>query len=337
MLVAKEDKEERDRVKAEARLARQQQRSLDRQQRSEDRQDRIRIQNEEKEKQKELKAAREKRDRERYGKLVLEEYCAGKIVRIYDKCFVRVSGVIIGKNDAPYEKLQAVSGDADVAKKSGLGRAAVAGMTMGANLLFTPNKRGDLYLTIVTSQRTHLLHMEAPNQSNMKSMHKIATTCKAILDATAALHVSVETKPDSSGDIPSKPPSTDFVEQLQKLAELRHSGILSEAEFDLAKSRILGSSGFDGTSGFNNDDNLRYEDPTTVEAEQQLVDVILLDAPRSLIEVIKTIRQYTSVGLAEAKNLVDNCPSKIADQIDRETAIAFMNDLEILQAHVEIR
>ena len=118
-----------------------------------------------------------------YGRLVIEEMCGNKTVRLYDKGFVRLSGILFGKSDARFEKLMGISGDGDVFKKTGLGRVVVAGATMGANLLFTPNKRGDMYLVLTTDVDTHMIHMDPPTERDMKAMKKLATAGQAILTA----------------------------------------------------------------------------------------------------------------------------------------------------------
>jgi hypothetical protein len=169
----------------------------------------------------------------------MEEFCGSKLVRLYDKGFVRLSGVLFGKSDARFEKLMGISGDGDVFKKTGLGRVAVAIPTMGANLLFTPNKRGDVYLVITTDVDTHMIHMDPPTERDMKAMKKLATTGQAILDATASLHVTPTfAVPQQNRQVPER---ADLADQLMKLSQLHQAGALTDTEFHNAKSRIIGT------------------------------------------------------------------------------------------------
>ena len=167
-----------------------------------------------------------------YGRLILEEICAGKTIRIYERGFVRVSG-LLGKKTAPFERLSGISNEADVTKKSGLGRALAAGATLGANLVLSPNKRGDMYLAISTDRTTHMLHMSPPTEGDLKAMHKIVTAGQSVM-ALSATH----------GDGPAmaqagEQAAESLADELRKLAALRQEGLLSEEEFESAKKKLL--------------------------------------------------------------------------------------------------
>jgi large subunit ribosomal protein L7/L12 len=322
-----ESKEEKARAKALAKVLREQEREEEKKKREIEKAEKAEKRNQEIAAREKLALETEQKNRERYGKLVIEELCAGKLVRIYDKCFVRVSGIMIGKSTAPYEKLLGISGAGDVAKKTGIGRVAVAGMTGGMNLLLTPNKRGDMYLTITTSEKTHMLHMDPPTERDMKAMHKLASAGQAILDATAALHVSIvpETTPPSAAPV-TAPPSSDFVEQLEKLATLHKSGVLSDEEFNSAKSRILG-----GETATPSDS----ESTTEKDVNVDYVNVILVQSGPEKIAVIKAVREFVDLGLKEAKTLIDNAPSTVATNMSAEVAEQLRIQLETLGAQVE--
>lgn len=171
---------------------------------------------------------------ESYGKLVVESACAGKTVQIYSKGYVRIYG-FFGR-DAPYQKLLGISASADVSKKTVIGRGIVAAMTLGANLMYTPNKRGDLYLTISTDQETHVLHMSPPSKRDLQAMHKLATAGQAVLDTVGNLHVRIDTPMDRNNESIG---SLSIAEEISKLGVLRDSGLLSEDEFLSAKRKLL--------------------------------------------------------------------------------------------------
>ena len=58
------------------------------------------------------------------------------------------------------------------------------------------------------------------------------------------------------------------------------------------------------------------------EEEKDEFDVILTGAGDKKIQVIKEVRGLTSLGLKEAKELVDNAPSPIIEGADKETGMS---------------
>ena len=55
-------------------------------------------------------------------------------------------------------------------------------------------------------------------------------------------------------------------------------------------------------------------------AEQDEFDVILEGAGEKKIQVIKVVRELTSLGLKEAKDLVDGAPKALLEKVNKETA-----------------
>ncbi|MDD3049517.1 MAG: 50S ribosomal protein L7/L12 [Candidatus Cloacimonetes bacterium] len=72
-------------------------------------------------------------------------------------------------------------------------------------------------------------------------------------------------------------------------------------------------------------------------AEKTEFDVILASAGDKKINVIKEVRQITKLGLKEAKDLVDNCPNKIAENVSKQEAEAMKKQIEAAGATVEIK
>lgn len=56
------------------------------------------------------------------------------------------------------------------------------------------------------------------------------------------------------------------------------------------------------------------------EAEQDEFDVILTGAGEKKIQVIKVVRELTSLGLKEAKDLVDGAPKPVLEKVAKEAA-----------------
>jgi large subunit ribosomal protein L7/L12 len=64
------------------------------------------------------------------------------------------------------------------------------------------------------------------------------------------------------------------------------------------------------------------------EEEQTEFDVILTSAGAKKIQVIKAVREITSLGLKEAKALVDEAPKAIKEAVDKAEAEAVLAKLE---------
>ena len=71
--------------------------------------------------------------------------------------------------------------------------------------------------------------------------------------------------------------------------------------------------------------------------EKTEFDVILVEAGANKINVIKEIRGITSLGLKEAKDLVDGAPKPVKEGIKKEDAEAIKKQLEAAGATVEIK
>jgi large subunit ribosomal protein L7/L12 len=74
-----------------------------------------------------------------------------------------------------------------------------------------------------------------------------------------------------------------------------------------------------------------------VPEEQTSFDVILKSAGDKKIQVIKAVREVTTLGLKEAKDLVDNAPSPVKEGINKEEAEQLKAKLEEQGATVEIK
>lgn len=73
------------------------------------------------------------------------------------------------------------------------------------------------------------------------------------------------------------------------------------------------------------------------EEEQTEFNVILKEVGPKKIEVIKVVRQLTSLGLKEAKDLVDGAPSTVLEGVTKEAAADAKAKLEEAGAVVEIK
>jgi large subunit ribosomal protein L7/L12 len=71
--------------------------------------------------------------------------------------------------------------------------------------------------------------------------------------------------------------------------------------------------------------------------EQSEFDVVLTGAGDKKIQVIKEVRALTSLGLKEAKDLVDGAPKPVLEKVAKEQADAAKETLEGAGASVEIK
>jgi large subunit ribosomal protein L7/L12 len=74
------------------------------------------------------------------------------------------------------------------------------------------------------------------------------------------------------------------------------------------------------------------------EAEEQTeFDVVLQAAGDKKIQVIKEVRALTSLGLKEAKDLVDGAPKPVLEKVNKEAADKAKEQLEGAGATVEVK
>jgi large subunit ribosomal protein L7/L12 len=74
-----------------------------------------------------------------------------------------------------------------------------------------------------------------------------------------------------------------------------------------------------------------------VVEEQDEFTVMLLEAGAQKIQVIKEVRSLTSLGLKEAKDLVDGAPKPVLENVEKEVAEKAKAQLEAVGAKVELK
>jgi large subunit ribosomal protein L7/L12 len=77
--------------------------------------------------------------------------------------------------------------------------------------------------------------------------------------------------------------------------------------------------------------------PAAVVEEKTEFDVILTDFGAKKIEVIKVVREVTSLGLKEAKDLVEGVPKPIKEGVPKAEAEAVKEKFEDVGAKAEIK
>jgi len=71
--------------------------------------------------------------------------------------------------------------------------------------------------------------------------------------------------------------------------------------------------------------------------EQTAFDVILLAHGQSKLAVVKLVKELTSLGLKEAKELVDSAPKAIKEGVSKDEADALEAQLKEAGAEVEVK
>ena len=73
------------------------------------------------------------------------------------------------------------------------------------------------------------------------------------------------------------------------------------------------------------------------EEEQTEFDVIIKAPGQSKLAVVKLVKELTSLGLKEAKELVDSAPKAVKEAVTKDEAEALKTQLEEAGAEVEVK
>jgi large subunit ribosomal protein L7/L12 len=119
-----------------------------------------------------------------------------------------------------------------------------------------------------------------------------------------------------------------LVEELSKLSVLEASELVKKLEEHWGVSAAAPVAMVAAAGGA-----LAAVEPVEEKTE---FDVIIKDAGPKKIEVIKTIRQLTSLGLKEAKDLAETAGGKVLEAVSKEAATDAKAKLETAGAVVEV-
>ena len=120
--------------------------------------------------------------------------------------------------------------------------------------------------------------------------------------------------------------TAEFIEAIKELTVLELNELVKACEEEFGVSAAAGVVVAAGAG----------EGAAAVE-EQTEFDVILASAGASKVKVIKVVRELTGLGLKEAKDVVDNAPKTIKEQVSKEEAEAIKAKLEAEGAAVELK
>jgi large subunit ribosomal protein L7/L12 len=124
--------------------------------------------------------------------------------------------------------------------------------------------------------------------------------------------------------------STDLLDAFKEMTLLELSDFVKQFEetFDVTAAAPVAVAAAPAAGGGGGEE---------AAAEQDEFDVILEGAGDKKIQVIKEVRGLTSLGLKEAKDLVDNAPKPVLEKVDKAAAEKAKAALEGAGASVTIK
>ncbi len=122
----------------------------------------------------------------------------------------------------------------------------------------------------------------------------------------------------------------DIIDEIEKLSVLELAELVKalEEKFGVSAQAMVAAPAAGAAAG---------ADGETEEEEQTEFDVVLNAIGDKKIQVIKVVRSVTSLGLKEAKELVDGAPRSVKEGVSREEADQIKAELEEVGAVVEIK
>jgi len=124
----------------------------------------------------------------------------------------------------------------------------------------------------------------------------------------------------------------DVLEYLEKANMLEISELIKDIEkkFDVQAAAPVAMAATVSQPGANAAE-------TEAAEEQTEFNVLLKEVGPNKINVIKVVRAATSLGLKEAKDLVDGAPSTVKEGVSKDEASELKKQLEEAGAKVEIK
>jgi len=124
--------------------------------------------------------------------------------------------------------------------------------------------------------------------------------------------------------------TSEWIDELKSISVLELSERIKALEEEFGVSAQAAAVAAPATGGGGGDG-------APPEEEQSAFDVVITAAGDKKIQVIKVVRAATSLGLKEAKALVDEAPKAVREGIDKDEAEKLKQELEEAGASVEIK
>jgi large subunit ribosomal protein L7/L12 len=120
----------------------------------------------------------------------------------------------------------------------------------------------------------------------------------------------------------------DLIEHIEAMSVLELASLVKELEekFGVSAQAVAAPMMVAGAAG------------GAAEAEEQTAfDVVLTSFGEKKINVIKVVREVTSLGLKEAKDLVDNLPKPVKEGLEKAEADEIAKKFQEVGASVEVK
>ena len=204
--------------------------------------------------------------------------------------------------------------DSNTIMKGGVGRAVVGGVlaggvgaVVGANTRASKNVTNSLQIRIITKNISKSLHtMNLITAEIKKDSMEYKSAMNFANNVYAIITSIINDSEKSSNNLGGKKEmeqnnNADFVEQLERLAKLKESGVITQEEFEESKQRVLNSTSHSNTANISQESTI-----TTDNDIYHIEEKIQRYGENSTIQIIGELRRETGLGLAEAKKIVDN-------------------------------
>ena len=121
-----------------------------------------------------------------------------------------------------------------------------------------------------------------------------------------------------------------LIEQFNNMTVLELNSLVKalEEEWGVSAAAPVAVAGAGGAAGGG---------AAAVEEEKTEFDVVLTEIGANKIQVIKAVRELTSLGLKEAKDLVEGAPKNIKEAVSKEEAEAAKTKLEEAGAKADVK
>lgn len=119
---------------------------------------------------------------------------------------------------------------------------------------------------------------------------------------------------------------TNFVEEIKTLSVLELNELVKAIEEEFGVSAAVPVVVAGGAAG-----------GAAAAEEKSEFDVVLAEVGANKMQVIKTVKEITGLGLKEAKDLVDNAPKTLKEAVAKNDAEEMKKKLEDAGAKVELK
>jgi large subunit ribosomal protein L7/L12 len=161
----------------------------------------------------------------------------------------------------------------------------------------------------------------------------VVSTLSGILRKLVGVMVAIQEKKKGEGDMPTaegKMSQEDFIKAIEGMSVLELADLVKglETRFGVTAAAPVAVAAAPAAGGA----------AAAAVEEKTAFDVILAGAPADKkIQVIKVVRELTSLGLKEAKDLVEGAPKPVKTGVAKEEADTMKKKLEESGAKVEIK